>query len=183
MMGGASMLDAAFLPLHAGTTTSIDIRLAVAALAGLAATLGMTVAMRLQSRGYVPPYVAASALWRQPPERVSWSAANAVHIVAGMLAGVLFEVLVVGAERLRPALGIGIEVIVAGVISVLELLALALVALFLYGFFAWVVFPRYGGVAFESGAEAVRRQWAVSVAVYAPLVFAALTAIHRALPV
>jgi hypothetical protein len=179
----ASVSNAAFLPLHAGTTTSIDIRLAVAAVAGLAATLGMTVAMRLQSRGYVPAYVAASALWRRPPERISWSAANAVHVVAGMLAGVLFEVLVVGAERLRPALGIGVEVIVAGVISVVELLALGLVALFLYGFFAWVVFPRYGGVAFESAAETVRRQWAVSVAVYAPLVFATLTVVHRSLPV
>lgn len=177
-------MDALLIPLHgAAETTTLDIRLAVAAVAGLVATLGMTVAMRLQSRGYVPAYVAAAALWRRPPERVSWSAANAVHLVAGMLSGVLFEALVAIGERLRSALGIDIEVVIAGLVSVLELLAFAAVGAFLYGFFAWLVFPRYGGAAYESGAETVRRQWVVSTTVYVCLLLVAMTAIHRTLPV
>jgi hypothetical protein len=177
-------MDGLLVPLHGGAeTTSLDIRLAVAAVAGLVATLGMTVAMRLQSRGYVPAYVAAAAVWRRPPERVSWSAANAVHLVAGMLAGVLFEGLVAAGERLRPAFGIDVEVAIAGLVSVLELLALAAVGAFLYGFFAWLVFPRYGGAAYESGAETIRRQWAVSAAVYVALLFVTTTVIHRTLPV
>lgn len=177
-------MDAALVPLHGmADTTPLDVRLAVAAIAGLVATLGMTVAMRLQSHGYVPAYVAAGAVWRQPPERVSWSAANAVHLVAGMLAGALFEGFVIAAERLRPVLGIDFEIRIAGVITVVELLALAVVALFLYGFFAWVVFPRYGGVAYESLRETVREQWAVSAVVYVGLLFLAVTAVHRTLPV
>lgn len=177
-------MTAPFLPLHGvADATTIDVRLAVAAVAGLAATLGMTVVMRLQSHGYVPPYVAASAVWQRPPERVTWSAANAVHLVAGMLAGAAFEALVVAGERLRPTLGITVEVLVAGIVSLLELLALGAVAAFLYGFFAWVVFPRYGDTAYETGAETVRRQWAVSAAVYVCLLFAVLTVVHRTLPV
>jgi hypothetical protein len=177
-------MDAPSFPLHGvAATTPLDVRLAVAAVAGLLATLGMTVVMRLQTHGDIPTYVAASALWRRPPERVSWSAANAVHLVAGMLAGVLFEALVVGGERLRSVLDITVEFLVLGVVSVLELLALAVVAAFLYGLFAWVVFPRYGGAAYEAGAGTVRRQWALSAAVYVCLLFAAMTAIHQSLPV
>lgn len=177
-------MDAFLIPLHgAGETTTLDIRLSVAAVAGLVATLGMTVAMRLQSRGYVPAYVAAAALWRRPPERVSWSAANAVHLVAGMLAGALFEGLVVVGERLRPALGMDVEAAIADLVSVTELLALAIVGVFLYGFFAWLVFPRYGGAAYESGAETVRRQWVVSAVVYVCLLLVTMTVIHQTLSV
>ena len=103
-----------------------------------------------QSYGYVPAYVAAAALWRDPPGQVPRSAADATHLAAGMAAGVLFETLNVGYERAREPLGIGVELRVAGVTSLSEILAAAVVVCFLYGFFSWLVFPRFGGNAYET---------------------------------
>lgn len=159
------------------------VRLAVAMVAGVVATLGMTVVMRLQSHGYIPAYVAAAALWRRPPEAVRRSAADAVHLAAGMAAAVAFESLVVGYERLREPLGIGVEVIVANVTTLSELLALLAVVGFLYGFFSWLVFPRYGGAAYAAKAEIVRRQWAVSAVSYGVFLLVSLKAIYTVVSV
>jgi hypothetical protein len=173
------------VPLHVpgDVPPPLSIRLAVALLTGLLATLGMTVVMRLQSYGYVPAYVAAGAVWQRPAERVSWSAANAVHLAAGMLAGVAFEMLLVGYEGLRGAVGIRTEIVIADVTTVSELAIVAVVVAFLYGFFSWLVFPRYGGAAYETRPETVRRQWAVSAVIYGGCLFAAVTAVYRFLPV
>lgn len=173
------------VPLHVPgeVPPPLSIRLAVALLTGLLATLGMTVVMRLQSYGYVPAYVAAGAVWQRPAEGVSWSAANAVHLAAGMLAGVGFEALLVGYEQVRTVLGIRTEVVVANVTTASELAIVAAVVAFLYGFFSWVVFPRYGGAAYETRPETVRRQWAVSAVVYGGCLFAAVTVVYRLLPV
>ena len=69
------------------------------------------------------------------------------------------------AERLRESLGVG-ELDVAGVTGGAELLTAALVVCLLYGVFSWLVFPRYGGNAFETRPTTVRRGWALSAAVY-----------------
>ena len=37
----------------------------------------------------------------------------------------------------------------------------------LYGVFSWLVFPRFGGNAYETRPATVRRQWAISAVVYA----------------
>ena len=172
------------IPLHAGGGVALDpsVRLAVAAVAGLGATLVMTVVMWRQSYGYVPAYVAAAALWRDPPSQVPRSAADATHLAAGMAAGVLFETLNVGYERAREPLGIGVELRVAGVTSVSEILAAAVVVCFLYGFFSWLVFPRFGGNAYETRPGTVRRQWAVSAVVYGAGLLVAVVGIYRVLP-
>lgn len=169
------------IPLHAagGATVGPGVRLAVAAVAGLAATLLMTVVMWRQSYGYVPPYVAGSALWGEPPNEVPRSAADAAHLAAGMLAGVLFEALNLAYEAARAPLGIGVELRVAGVTSVSEIVAAALVVCFLYGFFSWVVFPRFGGNAYETRPGTVRRQWAVSATVYGVGLLVAVVAIYQ----
>ena len=172
------------VPLHTpgGAPTPPDVRLAVAAIAGLLAALGTAAVMRLQSYGYVPAYVAAGAVWRRPPERVPRSAADAVHLATGIVAGLLFEALVVGWERLRPALGVDVEVVVAGVTTVSELVALAAVVWLLSAGFSRAVFPRYGGVAYETHAATVRRQWTVSAVVYGALLFGAVKAVYEVLP-
>ena len=100
----------------------------------------------------------------------------------GLLAGVLFEGLNVGYERAREPLGIGVELRVAGVTSVSEILAVALVVCFLYGFFSWLVFPRFGGNAYETRPGTVRRQWAVSAVVYGAGLLVAVVGIYRVLP-
>ena len=84
------------IPLHGfgGTAPSPGLRLSAAAVVGLAATLGATVAMWRQSYGYVPPYVAAAALWREPPSEVSrpatvrrgWAVSAAIYGL-GLVAG------------------------------------------------------------------------------------------------
>ena len=172
-----------WVPLHVpgDIPPPLDIRLALATVAGLLAALGASGAMRLQSYGYVPAYVSAAALWRRPPESVSRSAADATHLAVGMAAGLLFESLVVGYERLRPALGIDVEVVVADVTTVSELLAYALVVAVLYGGFSRAVFPRFGGAAYETRPGTVRRQWAVSAVVYGALLFVAMKVVYSVL--
>ncbi|MFQ3318071.1 MAG: hypothetical protein ACI8UR_001943 [Natronomonas sp.] len=172
-------------PLHGfegETARTLDFRLSVAMLSGLLATVAMTVVMRLQSYGYVPPYVAAGALWGQSPSDISRTAANAVHFAAGMLAGILFEALVYGAERVREVAGFHAELLIANVTSVAQLLAAAVLVVFLYCFFSWVVFPRFGGSAYETRPETVRRQWAVSAVTYGIAFIAVLELVYSVLP-
>ena len=177
----ASLLPAS--PLHVpGGTTPLDVRLALAAVAGLLAAAGAAVVMRLQSYGYVPAYVAAAAAWRRSPEAVPRSAADAVLLAVGMLAGLCFEVLLVGYERLRPALGIDVEVVVGRVATLSELVALGVVVVALYAGFSRGVFPRWGGAAYETRPGTVRRQWAVSTVVYGALLFGSLTLVYVVLP-
>jgi hypothetical protein len=173
------------LPLHAAgeVPPPLAVRLPVAALAGLLATLGMTVVMRTQSYGYVPPYVAAGAVLRRPPEQVERSAAEAVHFGAGLFTGLFFESLLVGYERLREPAGITVEIVVARATTLSELLALAVVVAVLYAFFAWLVFPRFGGNAYETRPAVVRRQWAVSALSYGGFLFVSMAAVYAVVPV
>lgn len=178
-------MTAAAFPLHVpgDVPPPLDVRLALATVAGLLAALAASVAMRLQDYGYVPAYVSAAAVWRRPPASVSRSAADATHLAVGMAAGLLFEGLVLGYERLRPALGIDVEVIVASVTTISELIAYGLVVAVLYAGFSHVVFPRYGGTAHETRPGTVRRQWAVSAVVYGAGLFAAMKVVYSVLPV
>lgn len=173
------------LPLHVpgDVPPPLDLRLALAALAGLLAALAAAAAMRLQSYGYVPAYVGAAALWGRTPASVSRSAADATLLATGMLAGLLFEALVVGSERLRTAFGLEVEVVVADLTTVAELVALAAVVGVLYAGFSRAVFPRHGGSAYETRPGTVRRQWAVSAVVYGAGLFVALKVVYNVLPV
>lgn len=174
-----------WLPLHVpgDIPPPLDVRLALATVAGLLAALGAGGVMRLQSYGYVPAYVASAALWRRPPETVSRSAADATHLAIGMAAGLLFEGLVVGYERLRPAVGVDVEVVVADVTTVSELSVYALVVGLLYAGFSRAVFPRFGGAAYETRPGTVRRQWALSAVAYGGFLFVAMKAVYTVLPV
>ena len=167
------------IPLHAfDHGPSPGVRLAVAAVAGLLATLVMTLPMWAQRYGYVPPYVAASALRRRPPNEVSRPAADVAHLAAGVLAGVAYEAANVAYENAGESLSLG-DVHFGSVTSLSEVVFLAALVAFLYGFFAWLVFPRYGGNAYEAHPATVRRQWAVSAVVYGVALLGSLTAVYR----
>ena len=171
------------IPLHAfdhGPPTGV--RLGIAAVAGLLATLVMTLVMWAQRYGYVPPYVAAAALWRRPPNEVSRPAADAAHLAAGVLAGVVYEAANVAYENAGESLGL-VDVHFGNVTSLSEVAFLAALVGFLYGFFAWLVFPRCGGNAYRAHPAAVRRQWAVSAVVYGVALLGSLTVVYRFGPV
>lgn len=171
-------------PMHAahGTTLPLSTRLAVGALAGLVATLVTTLVMWRQSYGFVPAYVAASVLWRDPPNRVPQSAAQATHLSAGLLAGIGYEAANVGADRARSALGIGAEYTIAGLVTVTEIAVAAVLVVALYGLYSWLVFPRYGGNAYDTRPDTVRRQWAVSATVYGVGLVVVVGTLYEVLP-
>ena len=146
-------------------------------------TLVMTLPMWAQRYGYVPPYVAASALRGRPPNEVSRPAADAAHLAAGVLAGVVFEAANVAYDNVRESLGIEAEVPLGSATSLSEVAFLAALVAFLYGFFAWLVFPRYGGNAYEAHPATVRQQWAVSAVIYGVALLTALTVVYRFGPV
>ncbi len=181
----AALLDAPRgTVLHAahGSALPATTRLAVGAVAGLAATLVTTLVMWRQSYGYVPAYVVAGVLWRDPPSEVARSAAHATQLAAGLFAGACYEAGNVGAERARLALGIRVEYTVAGLVTVAELLVAAVLVALLYAGFSWLVFPRYGGNAYGTRPGTVRRQWAVSTAVYGVGLVVALGTLYEVLP-
>ncbi len=171
------------IPLHGfgPAAPSPGLRLAAAAVVRLAATLVATIAMWRQSYGYVPPYVAAAALSREPASEVSRPAADVTHLAAGVAAGVVFEGVHIGLERLPDPLGAAAELDVAGVTGS-ALLAAAVVVCLLYGVFSWLVFPRHGGNAYETRPETVRREWAVSAAVYGVALLAGTAVVSGVLP-
>lgn len=164
----------------ATTTTPLPVRFAVALLAGLGAALLMNVPVNLLSRGHVPLDVAASALWRRPIGEVTISETDAVHYAAGMAAGAVFELVVLVVEAVRP-----VAVVLAGVVTLSELVAAVVVTAFVFGWFAFVVFPRYGGEVHEDETErrTVVRQWAVSAATYGLGMLVMVPIVYVLLPV
>lgn len=161
----------------------VDVRLAVAMMSGVIAMVAVIAVIRIQSDGFVPAYVTAAMLWRRPPEQVSRSAADAVHLATGLGAGLLYETLLLGYERIRGPLGIDVEIVLAGVTTVAELLAVVLVVAALYGTFSHVVFPRYGGVTYETRPRAIRRRCLFLTALYGCTLFATVTLVYLLIPV
>lgn len=172
------------IPLHAGHATALapSTRLAIAAVAGLAATLVMTGAMRAQSYGYVPAYVAAGAVWGRAPNAVGRRAADATLLTAGVLAGLGYGAALIGTERARGSLGVDVEYAIAGLVSVAAVLVGALLVGLLHAVFAWLVFPRFGGNAYATRPSTVRRQWAVSAVVYGLVLVVLVAAMQESLP-
>jgi len=169
------------VPAHA-VAVSLELRFAVAVVAGLLATLVMTGAMALLSEGYVPPYVAASALFGVAPGRVSRRQADAAHYAAGVLAGLLFELVVLVTEAVRDST-VATAVVVGNVLALSDLLATLFVVGFLYAFFAYLVFPRFGDrlYADPEHRERVRFHWLVSANVYGIALLAGVVLLYAAL--
>lgn len=173
-------METAVVPLHGfEAPPPLSVRIALFAAAGLVATVAMNLPMKRLREGQTPPFVAAGALTGEPPADVSPALASAVHYVAGALAGVLFALLSAGFGR--PALGLPTEPHLPGttVSTVPALLAALATFGVLYGVFAGVVLPRFGGPVRER-ARRVRRDWAVSAGVYTGVLVVAATALTAA---
>lgn len=129
-------------------------------LSGLLAALLMNIPMYVQPAGYRPAYVAASGLTRRDPSETSPAAAVAVHHVTGTAAGLLYGAIVFVLAALLPT-----AFAVNGVPAVPHLGGAIGVTLFIYYFFERIAMPRAGG-SFQSDAEPIVRQWALSSFIY-----------------
>jgi hypothetical protein len=171
--------------VHIAGGLPLEVRLAVAVVAGFGATAIMTIAMDALPEGDVPPYVAAAALFGQSPGSVSKRQADAAHYAAGMLAGVLYELVVSGIDTVQ---SVGRRLILLGVPTPLTLsdpVAMVLVVTFLYVFFARLVFPRFGERLFDDSEvrRTVRRDWLVSATVYGVSLLVVVPVLYSFLPV
>lgn len=169
------MIEAVFLHIPGEAQPPIDVRLAAAAAAGVLASLAMAIAMRMQPGGTVPPFAVAAALSGRSSSEVSRSMAATVHILAGALAGAAFEGLLIGYERVREPIGITVEVVIANLITLSEVLAVATVVGALYVLFSRGVLPRSEGERERLETSGIRRTWALSLAVYAVALLASVT--------
>lgn len=135
--------------------------IAVGALAGLLAAIVMDWPMSRQPDGFIPAAIAAGILTRQSVDDVSMPELLAVHHVAGLLAGGLYGLFVLGATANLPAV-----VSVGGVDLLAHLLAVGVVTGFIYGFFAHFVLPRATDRSYEEQSTAIRGQWLRSSLVF-----------------
>lgn len=155
--------------------TPLGTRLAVAAVAGLLATFVTNVPVNLLSHGAIPPRLAAAAVTRTAVATVSARATAAVYYAGGALAGLAFELLVLGLDGL-PAL--------PGPVTAAEVVAAALVAAGAFAGVAGLLLPRVGGSLYEDGAtrRTVVRQWAACAATYGVALLATVPVVYALLP-
>lgn len=151
-----------FVAHGVATPTPLPVRFAVAVLAGLGASALMNLPVNLLSYGNVPPRVAAAAFWREPAAEVAASESAAVHYAGGMVAGALFESVVVLTEGT-----VGASPVLGG-LTVVEVLAAILITAFVFAAFIVVIFPRWGGRLYrdQDTRATVTRQWAISAATF-----------------
>jgi hypothetical protein len=129
--------------------------------AGFVAAVAMDVPMNRQPEGWTPAWLAAATVRRTSPDAIPFRDASAAHHGAGVLAGAGYGLLtfLLGLAAPWPAF--------AGVSVVGHLVAVVVVTLFIYGFFAHFVLPRVGGQVYEERATAVRGQWLRSALTFA----------------
>ena len=149
-----------------GTVAAVDplpwpVIILLGALAGLVAAVVMDWPMSRQPDGFVPAAIAAAIVTRQSVEEVSMTQLLVIHHAAGLLAGVGYGLAVAGLASGLPEI-----VRIGGLDLVAHLLAVGLVVVFIYGFFAHFVLPRAGGRSYEEQATAIRGQWLRSALVF-----------------
>lgn len=149
-----------------GAVTAVDLLswpvvIGLGALSGLVAAVVMDWPMSRQPDGFAPAAIAAAVVTRQSVEEVSMPELLVIHHVAGLLAGVGYGLAVVGLTSGLPEIAR-----IGGLDPVAHLLAVGLVVVFIYGFFAHFVLPRAGGRSYEEQATAIRGQWLRSALVF-----------------
>ncbi len=154
-------MDGSLSTVMATAPLSWSVIVAVGALAGAVAAVVMDWPMSRQPDGFTPAAIAAGVLTRQSVDEVSMAQLLVVHHLAGLLAGVLYGLAVVGFTASLPAV-----VSVGGLDLLAHLLGVGLVVGFIYGFFAHLVLPRAGGRSYEEQATAIRGQWLRSSLVF-----------------
>jgi len=124
-------MDGSLSTVMATAPLSWSVIVAVGALAGAVAAVVMDWPMSRQPDGFTPAAIAAGVLTRQSVDEVSMAQLLVVHHLAGLLAGVLYGLAVVGFTASLPAV-----VSVGGLDLLAHLLGVGLVVGFIYGFFA-----------------------------------------------
>jgi hypothetical protein len=158
--------------LHAGATTPLPVRFAVAGLAGLVATAVAAVAVTLQPEGELPVAVAAAAAWRRPSDALGPLYGGSFGLAAGLAGGLSFELAVLGYERVRP-----VVVVIADVLELGD--AVAALAVVVLAYLSVAVLLRRHGVTDRT----VRGGWLVSATVYGLALLVAVQVIYAVAPV
>ncbi len=133
-----------------GPITPIDV--GAAAIVGLLATVAMNVPMGRLPEGSTAPTVAAGVLTDTHPDNAPDRVATLVHYVAGTATGVLFLSLVVLLDRVVPS-------------TLAQPLAGGVLFGVMVAFFILVPLPRAGQFS-RYRLNLIKRDWAVSAAVY-----------------
>lgn len=142
---------------------ALPARLVAGAIAGFVATLVMDIPMGRLPEGETSYYVAAGVLEGESLDSAPDQTATAVHYGAGTLSGALFVGVTAGIEQLLGTAASLLAVLLAIVVQLPIMIA----------FFSYFVLVVYGRVPDERVPQ-VRRDWALSAAVYVAVV-AALT--------
>ena len=144
------------------TTLTVPLRFVLGVLGGIVAVLVIDVVMARLPEGETPPFIASGVLTDTPPEDAPGRLATVVHYLAGLLTGPLFVWLLLASEGL-----------LGGPSPATAAVATVVLYVLMVGFFAVVVLPQSRVAPDRLGA--VRRDWAVSAAVYlavlVPVVF------------
>jgi hypothetical protein len=150
-------------PFSLASTLSVPLRFVLGVAASVVAVLLMDVAMARLPEGETPPFVASGVLTDTHPDDAPARLATVIHYIAGLLTGPLFVWVLLTSETLLGSPSPPATLVATAVLYVL-----------MVGFFIMVVLPRS-----RVGADrvsAIRRDWAISAAVYlavlVPLVFA-----------
>lgn len=155
-------------PLSVHESFVVPLRFLAGVVAGVVATLGMDLAMARLPEGTTPPSIASGVLTGNPPGESPGLLATVVHYLAGLLTGPLFVWLLYASEG-----AFGPRSVVATVVSAAVLYVL------MVGFFAVVVLPR--SLVRSRRVGAIRRDWAVSAAVYVAVLVPLVTVASRLL--
>jgi hypothetical protein len=145
--------------------------LAAAIVSGLVAALVMDVPMTRLATGWTPAAVAASVIQGTVPSKISRTDTLLLHHAVGPLAATVYAGLGLGLARVLPA-----GYTVGGLELAAHLVAVVAISVFVYGAFAWLVLPRYGGDARDHLA-AVRRDWLVAVLAFGVTMAVAVPAV------
>lgn len=159
----------------------VPTRIAVAVLAGFAAAAVARMVMSLLPEGDVAPRVAVAAAWPDAPPNVVPAASHSAHYLAGILAAVAAELLLVAAEGVRTT-----EMLLLGWVSIARIAASAAVAAVLIAVFAGALLPRVGPgrlPRYEERAGGVRRDATIAAVVYGLALAAVTPALYLLLPV
>ncbi len=133
-------------------TLTISLQFAFGVVAGALATLAMDRVMGTLPEGPTPPFVAAAVLTETTPRAAPERLALFVHYLSGVLTGPLFVWLLLTSEGV---LGAGVRTTIIAAVVLYALMV---------GFFVLVPFPRVD--LHPNRRSTIRRDWALSVAVY-----------------
>lgn len=148
-------------------TLTVPLQFAFGVVAGLLATLAMDRAMASLPEGPTPPFVAAAVLTETTPRAAPERLAFVVHYLSGVLSGPLFVWLLLTSEGL---LGTGVTT---------TLVAAAVLYVLMVGFFVLVPLPRVD--LHPNRRSTIRRDWALSAAVYVAVLVPVLSVVFAVL--